>query len=98
MKRTRTLWLLLLALLLSGCVSASDQIENTPEYQAGYEQAQTDMEDYATEHPVSAWEAFPTEMEQAQAEGYREGYVHGYQDALNGVEPEYDVETEVGGE
>ena len=92
MKRTRTLWLLLLALLLSGCVSASDQIENTPEYQAGYEQAQTDMEDYATEHPVSAWEAFPTEMEQAYSDGYKEGYIQGYQDAEDGIEPEFDID------
>ena len=45
MKRYHRLWLLLLLFFLSGCVAeSSDQIENTPEYQAGYEQAQSDME------------------------------------------------------
>lgn len=90
MKRYRILWLLL-ALLLSGCVAeSSDQIENTPEYQAGYEQAQSDMEKEAEEHPVSALEAFPEEMEQAYSDGYKEGYIQGYQDAEEGIEPEID--------
>lgn len=95
MKRYRILWLLL-ALLLSGCVAeSSEQIENTPEYQAGYEQAQTDMENDAAEHPVSAAESFPEEMEQAyengREDGYFEGYTKGYQDAKEGIEPEFDI-------
>lgn len=93
MKRTRTLWLLLLLFFLSGCVAeSSDQIENTPEYQAGYEQAQSDMEKEAEEHPVSALEAFPEEMEQAYSDGYKEGYIQGYQDAEEGIEPEFDID------
>lgn len=88
MKRTRCLWLLLLVLLLGGCFAESaDQIENTPEYQAGYEQAQTDMENDAEEHPISAWEAFPDEMDKA----YSNGYIKGYMDAMNGNDPEYPI-------
>lgn len=97
MKKLHCLWLLLLALLLSGCVAESSvPVENTPEYQAGYEQAQTDMEDSAAEHPASALEAFPEEMERAYSngrdDGYMEGYTNGYLDAKAGKEPEFDIE------
>lgn len=92
MKLHRALWLILMVLLLAGCVAESTgPIEETPEYQQGYEQAQEDMEAEAMQDPPRAWDVFPEEMEQAREDGYQEGYIQGYRDAEEGIEPEIDL-------